>query len=614
MTSKVSVLLMMFNGGLPLLVSAQSSSSSSAPSVSRVRFASSAGLASINEPPTYAKIPLEKSNDISFHYANYHDRTTDSSSTSLFLHNPTKLKFIQGQTGSNWQPNPIGGDPPGIIFDPTSPSSSPSSSQSSTSVPIPNALPLPTPSPLPTVSHPILASNMSTFGTVPSEFNAVIKLGTPQQELRVLFDTGSYLVWVRSVDCVGCFGNGARGFDGGASTSFNVNASVNSLDQFGIQYNDGTNVTGYLVTDTISAGGNSLVAQQGVSVGQFGYTIFADDGSGEITFGGFDTDQFADANATLQWSSITPGVPGKQNYSAYGSWALPTTSIQILQETQFDKSIQQDNITMAQSSTTSVTTATFKLPDDSASIVDTGTSFMVLPKSVVDEVLKGVKGAVFSDKYGVYLVDCGVRNVSKSSVVVKAQGTQDLNNLNAVSTSASGQQRRQLASPTPVITTTITSSAISPPIIVINLADGSSLYVTVEEYVIKTPKSSGIDTCMLALSTTDDTMGTYVLGNTFLKRYYTVFDYDNNRIGFTLSKNRTVPSIIKSINNNPVPTATIIQTQLPTTTMIDLATSSLPVPQFVSEMAQPTDTGVPPPVPSFLGGAIVLPKAVGASA
>ncbi|KAJ3145163.1 hypothetical protein HK101_002524 [Irineochytrium annulatum] len=73
-----------------------------------------------------------------------------------------------------------------------------------------------------------------------------------------------------------------------------------------------------------------------------------------------------------------------------------------------------------------------------------------------------------------------------------------------------------------------------------NFPGGVSVDVSAEEYVVVPPVGSGISACIVALTGTADGSSTFILGNTLLKRWYTVFDYGNKRIGFTLAKGRKV--------------------------------------------------------------------------
>jgi hypothetical protein len=72
----------------------------------------------------------------------------------------------------------------------------------------------------------------------------------------------------------------------------------------------------------------------------------------------------------------------------------------------------------------------------------------------------------------------------------------------------------------------------------INMKNGGSLGLGSIDYIV----SLDPDICVIGFLPTAPSNGignALLFGNTFLKKFYTVFDFDNRRIGFTVAKGRT---------------------------------------------------------------------------
>ncbi|KAI9329933.1 aspartic peptidase domain-containing protein [Zopfochytrium polystomum] len=357
---------------------------------------------------------------------------------------------------------------------------------------------------------------LTSFTTVATEFYASMSVGTPQQSFRVLFDTGSYWTWVKANTCATASCASSSLFAGAKSSTFTNTKQAGPA----IAYVDGTNVTGTVVSDTVvldtvampgfkfvSASSvvsfnptgdhdydgiagmglvpttlpantptplfQQLTASGVVAAAQIGYTLFPGDASGEITFGGYDTDQFYNPAASLAWAAVTDGP--SSFYKLNGMWTVPLLSIS--------------------SSSSAVSGASYPAASNPiAVLVDTGDSFSVLPSAVVSQ-LAAVLGCQYSAVYGINLCPCS-----------------------------------------------LSDSAATLPTLTFKLgtaANPVTLTVTAAEYIVVPPAALGIQNCLLAMSPTLDSAMTFTLGNTVLKRYYSVFDYGARRIGFTLAKGRT---------------------------------------------------------------------------
>jgi len=67
--------------------------------------------------------------------------------------------------------------------------------------------------------------------------------------------------------------------------------------------------------------------------------------------------------------------------------------------------------------------------------------------------------------------------------------------------------------------------------------DNVDYTLTQEDYVVKIT-DMGITECMLGVmgSAFPPSFNYFILGDVFMRKYYTFFDKENNRVGFTLSK------------------------------------------------------------------------------
>jgi len=67
--------------------------------------------------------------------------------------------------------------------------------------------------------------------------------------------------------------------------------------------------------------------------------------------------------------------------------------------------------------------------------------------------------------------------------------------------------------------------------------DGVTYTLTAEDYVLIV-ESQGVSECLFAFMGMDfpsQLAGTFILGDVFIRKYYTHFDYTNSRVGFALA-------------------------------------------------------------------------------
>lgn len=96
-------------------------------------------------------------------------------------------------------------------------------------------------------------------------FTGNLSLGTPAQSFNVLFDSGSFVLWLRDVSCKSAQCSGLAAFDSTKSASF----LGSEIQQPTIKYADGTNVDGVLSMETFAFKNWTVPGQQFVRATAF---------------------------------------------------------------------------------------------------------------------------------------------------------------------------------------------------------------------------------------------------------------------------------------------------------------------------------------------------------
>lgn len=258
-----------------------------------------------------------------------------------------------------------------------------------------------------------------------------VQVGTPKQNITMLLDTGSSDAWVLGHDADLCTNPDLQNIYGMACTDTYdpSKSSTNKLVEeggFEITYLDDTSASGNYITDDFTIGGTTVkslqmayvtqavrgtgilglgfstseraatkypniideMARQGL-IKSKAYSLYLNDrrtDSGSILFGGIDTDKFI---GTLQVLPLYKGPKGKGNNGAYSSFELDFSGV---------------TLTHTNGTRHTLSTATL-LNHPAPAVLDSGTTLSYLPDELAEPIYAAV-GAVYSPDLRMALVDC----------------------------------------------------------------------------------------------------------------------------------------------------------------------------------------------------------------
>jgi len=323
------------------------------------------------------------------------------------------------------------------------------------------------------------------------EYFGEVDVGTPAQKFTVIYDTGSSNLWVPSKQCDNCKNSGAA-YDSSKSSKYEKNGKA-----FALQYGTGS-CTGFLSEDQVIIGGLTL---DGFAFGEV--THEAADVFGQAPFDGIlgmGPAKAAVDGVPMPMDQLVKQGKIQHNVFAYylssGGKSGSTLTLGGTDSQFYSGDFSYIPVAKAASLLPYwlVSASDIKIGGDSTKscnfltgcymVVDTGTSILAGPTSAV--------GALTS-KIGTVNEDCS--NVDKL------------------------------------------------PTITITMA-GKDFDLGPDFYVLKAKDDSGKTVCQLGIEGVNAGVPIWILGDPFLRKYYTVWDADQNRVGFTLAKQPSDETVV----------------------------------------------------------------------
>jgi len=320
-----------------------------------------------------------------------------------------------------------------------------------------------------------------------AQYFGPVSIGTPPQTFNVVFDTGSSNLWVPSKSCsllnIACHLH--HKYDSSKSSSYVKNGT-----DFAIRYGSGS-LSGFTSQDTVTVGSvsvpNVLFAE---AVKEPGVAFIAAHFDGILGFGYPEIS--VNGMTPFFQAALASGAVKEPKFAFFLKKEGTTSDGGELTLGGVDTSKYTGDFTYTPITTKGywqfyvdgVTVGGSSFASSIKAIADTGTSLLAIPTAQVTQILTTFpSGAVTPLAAGEYTVDC-----SKISSM-------------------------------PTLSFTI---------------NGKEFTLDGEDYVLKV-SSLGVTECLLGITGIDVPAPRgplWILGDVFLRKYYTVFDYGNNQIGF----------------------------------------------------------------------------------
>lgn len=398
-----------------------------------------------------------------------------------------------------------------------------------------------------TVANPHVRDQIRRRGTVTAKLdneetlyfiNAT--LGTPAQSLRLHIDTGSSDLWVNTPSSTICKQKASPCSFAGTYTANSSSTYDYVGSWFNISYVDGSGASGDYVTDTITVGGTTLTDFQfGV-----GYTSSSSQGilgvgytANEVQVGRAGKSPYENLPAKMK-------ATGKINSNAYSLWLndLDSNTGSILfggvDTEQFEGELKTLPI-QAEGSIYAeflITLTGLYMGDDAVAtgqalpvLLDSGSSLTYLPDSMVQTIYDKVS-AQYDSSQGAAYIACSMANSNTSLRFNFSE---------------------------PII-------SVGMDELVLDLVTASGKRPTFND---------GTEACLFGIAPSGS--GTNVMGDTFLRSAYVVYDLENNEISIAQTTfNSTTSKVIEiGTGSNAVPSATAVSNSV-SATGIGSATST----------------------------------------
>ncbi|ESK98138.1 aspartic protease [Moniliophthora roreri MCA 2997] len=308
------------------------------------------------------------------------------------------------------------------------------------------------------------------------EWIGPVSIGTPGQSFLINFDTGSADLWIPSEDCRSSACASKTLYEPGTSST-----SKKERGQFGIQYGDGSMVSGPIYSDTVSIGGVNVTGQHFSAVTALSRSFDTDPIDGILGLA-YPVLSNIDPSPFFNTAIEQGAVPNK----SFGFYLAANNSELFLGGTNpklYTGEIEYHQIDTStgfwQIPGASALIGSTEVVSDFATIIDSGTTIMYGPPSDVKKLYSKIEGARLVDQVnGFYAFPC--------------------NNIPSVAFSWGGK----------------------------------AWPITEENFNLGLVEAGSTE-CVGAISAQDLGLGdVWLLGDSFMKNAYTAFDYDKNAVGF----------------------------------------------------------------------------------
>ncbi|CEP14007.1 hypothetical protein [Parasitella parasitica] len=342
-------------------------------------------------------------------------------------------------------------------------------------------------------SDPASATVELNTAMVDVEYIGRVYIGNPPQEFHLNFDTGSAEIWVPASDCRRC--GGRRRYEPNCSKTFHSKASDQDSSAWQVRYGDGSSVSGVIGHDKITIGND-------ISLEDYPFGIAKEQAHG------FVVDPFLDGVFGLAFPAISAidnmtSTTFVQNLHAQGKIKEPIVSFWLgrsaidngqgevmfggVNANHFSGNIAY--IPVEQKSFWKVPIRGVSINGNQiydkagSAILDTGTTLLVVPTAVSKKIHKSIPGADYDALYG-WRMPCDLAVKGHEHAITITLGDHDFP---------------------------------------LNVAD-----------LVRENVEAGNGLCYSGIAESQSPI--FILGNTFLKNYYSVYDYGNMRIGLATSQ------------------------------------------------------------------------------
>ncbi|KAI1315449.1 hypothetical protein EDD11_000782 [Mortierella claussenii] len=243
------------------------------------------------------------------------------------------------------------------------------------------------------------------------EYYGTVSIGTPAQDVKLDFDTGSSDIWFPSSTCAtgACKKHGQ--FDVSQSTTFKKDGR-----SWQISYGDGSTASGILGTDKVSVGG--VAVEQTIGLATMESSQFASSPADGLFGLGFNTIESVSGVKTFLDNAIKAGVLAKPVVSVF----LPSVRrnggvggeylFGDIDTTKFTGELTYIPVTKKGYWQVAIDDASFNgksLGQSSQGIVDTGTTLIIVGDAAAQAIHSNIQGATKDPQNG-WLVPCSLKS------------------------------------------------------------------------------------------------------------------------------------------------------------------------------------------------------------